>query len=376
MTAPAADRGYSDGLADDVHAAAGRFRAAWSWLGDARIPGPVGPAADRPPPRDAARRAGQLAEQLAADRAAAAASIRMRMAPGRDRPPPARLHAIEARQRIADAITTLAHRLWTHVHGPGPAGDAARARAIVDIDIDRARAVVVPCDWCAGTGVTQRPAGWSWEWPADPPACPRCYLGRVPTGNRCPGCYAAGWCGCDRTDLLVGLSLDLLVGLVDVVNVETAAGVETVLNEAADRAEAAAGAGRDRRQIPGPTPPECPVCGSRELHAEVSSPKRREWSIRCLGPDCYCLGWGCPCGIGTARREGRRHVWPARRWDGPDGLAARLGVTLPGTRRWDWPKVLAEAHAMNRDYDRRAAELDKKPQATPPRRRRRKDPNQ
>lgn len=346
---------YSVTLADQARASIGRARAAWDWLGEALLPGQHGPHADRPvrPLDDDARAAREAAH--AADRAARHESLRRRITPGKARPAPANLEAITTRTRIVDALTLLHNRLTMDLAGaPVP---------IRYLDPDTRHALLTrPCGWCTGTGITQRPDDWPYPWPPDPPACPACWRGRIasPDAAPCAACRERGRCQCDRPTLHITAALDGLADLLDRLDVEQLTDVDVTLRELTDRAERAAGAGRDLRRLPGDPPPECPVCGSRELHAEVSSPDRREWSIRCNGPDCRCEGFGCPCHMGTARRRDLRHVWPAKTWDGPDGLADLLGVALPGTWSDDeyaWAQLVDEAHAENtrRDAAARAA---------------------
>lgn len=323
-------------LADDARVSLGRVRVAWEWLGDAREPGRPGPPASRP--RDL-RAAAALAEQYRADRAAAGEATRAGRVISGHHPVPVRLGPVETRAAIAAALTDLAARMWDTLYAGGLV-------MLVNNPADRAADLTLWCRWCAGTGEAQPPFGWSWEWPRPrliPPAagigpwyreppipCPRCAgAGRVPVPRSCLVCASVAPCRCDRADVVVALALSTLGGLLDLADVELASDAEVTLLAIAERAEAAVGAGPDRRRLPDA---ECPVCGSREMHAEVSSTDRREWAIRCTGPDCRCHGAGCPCGIGTPRRRDRLHLWPAKTWDGPRGLARRLGVDLPGTQ--------------------------------------------
>ena len=320
MTKTAAARPpHTTAIAEDARAQLGRLRAAWSWLAEARIPGPPTLHADRP---QRVRDAAAAAAAYAADRAAAAASIRRRIVPGGPRPVPVRLEPVHARTVISTDVAELTALAWQTTRG-----ELLKLRLR---DPDQ-RQMTTRCPWCHGTTVIDRPDGWMWWWPSGPVTCHRCHHGRIPTGETCPGCRRRGPCSCDRPDIMIGTCMTVLGDLLDVCDIETAAAVETVLYEAATLAERAAGAGTDVRRLPGNPTPECPVCRSRELIAEVSSPDPREWSIRCTGPDCTCQGsHACACGIGQPRRKGRPHLWPAATWDGPTGLARRLGVTLPG----------------------------------------------
>jgi hypothetical protein len=105
----------------------------------------------------------------------------------------------------------------------------------------------------------------------------------------------------------MSLHLATIDDLLGAVGIHSAADADQTLAELAAYATTVAGAGRDHRRIPGL---ECPVCGGRDLTAEVSAVDTRRWSITCHGPDCVCAGPGCDCGIGTERRAGRRHRWP------------------------------------------------------------------
>jgi hypothetical protein len=340
MTRPGA---YDMAAFDEAYAALGRFRAAWSWLGEALHPAAPGPRPARPvrpvdEPTAAAR-----AARYRYERAAHLDQIRRGNKGTAARAAPAHLGAVEARARITADVAELASRCWTYAHGDGLVLTVAEMPS------------TSPCPWCHGAGHALRPDDWPapapygagtvGEWPSAPIPCSLC-RGRtvVPGPHRCQACGApAGRCPCDRADVVVALSLSAVTGLVDLLTSEALADIAETLDDCARHAEGVAGAGRDLRRLPGNPPPECPVCGSRELHAEVSSPDPREWSIRCAGPDCRCHGKDCPCTIGTDRRKDRRHVWPARVWDGPDNLAALLGVATPAAVQ-SWADYLDRLH--------------------------------
>lgn len=335
---------YTVTLADQTRASIGRLRTAWDWLGEALQPGQRGPHADRPlrPLDDDARERREAGWH--ADRAARHASLRRRITPGTVRPAPVSLEAITTRTTITDQLTALHHRTTTTVAGaPTPIRWLHPA--------DRHALLTLPCPWCAGTGIAQKPDGWTWPWPPDPPVCAGCWRGRItnPHASPCSACRTPGRCRCDPTTLYITGVLDGLADILDRLNAEHLAAVDATVRDLTDRAERAAGAGRDLRRLPGDPPPACPVCGSRELTAEVSRADRREWSIRCDGPDCACLGTlSCPCRMGTPRRKGLPHVWPAKTWDGPGGLADRLGVALPGTwstDEYEWAQLVDAAYA-------------------------------
>lgn len=336
-------------LADDARVALGRVRESWPRLAAARLPGSRRPVVDRPA---ATRAVEAAAEQWRLDRAAAREAVRHRRVISGYHPAPGNLDPIHARHEIGRELTDLSARLWS----------AAYAGGLVLMVRDPA-GVTTWCTWCHGTGEAQPPHGWEGDWPAsrlippaagigppnyDPPIpCSRCDGGRIPAGDRCPRCGTAGRCRCERADVAAAAAMTTIADLLDLLGVEPAADAEWTLLDCADLAERTLRTG-------GPTAirlhgAECPVCGARDMFAATASPDPREWSVRCQGPDCLCGGpegvtdgvWHdkCPCGIATVRREGRRHVWPSRVWDGPTGLAHRLGVALPGTRRYTGPRI-------------------------------------
>lgn len=345
-------------LADEARVALGRLRTAWSWLAEAVHPSST-PGA-RP---SRYRRAGDPD-----DRAAAAARYRYErgaylVAVTRGAKPSAphalgvHVGAADERAQIARDVAHLAADMWEWVHGLG----------LVLTVVDRGR--TVECPWCRGTGHALRPADWPEPvatlaglgivgvWPDVAPACSYC-AGRtvVPAGDTCQACESTSGCRCDRFDVIVALSLDTVSNLVDHLGAEPLATVAGILDRCSNRAEQVAGAGQDRRRMPGA--PECPACGTRELYAEVSSPDPREWAVRCGYAECLCEGPFCPCQWGTAAREGRRHIWPSRLWDGPVSLAELLGVASAEARKTfdEWLDELAEqAHAMHLHHLYRAA---------------------
>jgi hypothetical protein len=77
----------------------------------------------------------------------------------------------------------------------------------------------------------------------------------------------------------------------------------------------------------------CPACGRRSLYVGgLAQDDARRRYVACNRVSCTCTGADCGCGqrvrygpVGD--RPGRRHVWPRGEWEGPYGLAARLGVT-------------------------------------------------
>lgn len=296
-------------LATDAVAALGSLRRAWSWLALARLPGVPGTAAlvERRMSEAAAR-----AESAAArrDRHAAHAALRAGLTPPGPHAAPARLGPVRTRLYAAARVRAVAGRLGVHegLVLPGPLSDPAISR-----DLD-------PCPWCAGTGLTLRPAGWNWPWPDPAPPCGLC--GGRGAYHRLCGATADG-CGCDLADVVVAACLDAISGaLAGVDNPAVAGWCASQLRAADTAARRALGlADIDLRIIKAP----CPACGRRDLHADVSSPKRFEWSILCRSPLCRCAGAGCGCGR-PVRWAGRVHRWPAGEFQ---ALAARLGTSLP-----------------------------------------------
>ena len=131
------------------------------------------------------------------------------------------------------------------------------------------------------------------------------------------------------TDAVTAVALDAVARALPVLTVvDRAADTLRVLERSDEAARRVLGLGEDWRVIKAP----CPACGRRDLHAEVSSPRRDEWSVTCRAEMCACEGPGCGCGR-PVRYRGRRHRWPVREWW---GLADRIGVDpaeLAGLRR-------------------------------------------
>jgi hypothetical protein len=326
-------------LVDDARAALGRFRPAWGWLADALHPSAPGPRPTRPPRHvDEATAAAQFA-RYRYERAHHLVGIIRGAKPSAPHNLPVMIGPVDARTRITTTLATLAARTWEN-HHPDPL-----ALTIHD------RPTTKACPWCEGHGHVLQPELWLGYWPEHPITCPLCQ-GRMVIAARtpCQACAALGPCPCDRADVLVALALQTITGILDICNAETAGDIAATIDDCAALAETIAGAGRDRRRLPGTPPPECPVCGTRELTAEVSSPDPREWSVRCEYADCVCEGLACKCGAGTDHRSGRPHTWPARLWDGPIGLAAVLGVASAQARA-TWQQHVDALHDQAFDLE-------------------------
>lgn len=307
-------------LADEARVALGRVRSAWPQLAAARLPGSRAPIVDRPTDR---RNMARAADEWRLDRAAAFEASRHRRVISGHHPAPGNLEPIEARHTLARDLGDLAGRLWSSVYGDGL---VLLVRDRFELDH------ILWCTWC---GPSAR--------------CPRCTEEILAyAANGCPACGSPPGCDCDRVDITAQSAMGTVADLLDVLDVEAAADAEYTLLEAAylcDRVLRHKGPARIRLHDA-----ECPACGSRELFAATSSPDPREWAVRCQADNCLCDGparvdgdgrrWpACPCGIATPRRAGRRHLWPSRTWDGPTGLAQRLGIALPGTARYTGPRI-------------------------------------
>lgn len=299
MTSPAEAAAF---LIDEARAALGRLRSAWLWLAEARIPGPEHPTVTVPDTRHhvlAAR-----AEQHWHDRAAKVEALRAGRKPSGHRAAAARVGVTDARKEVADAVARLAARLWEYMH---PGNDVVWP--VLDY---RTIPLGGRCVECGGTGWRAPPPWWR---KTTPPACAACDGHGTVTRTHAT----------DPTDQLVALSLHLITDMLPAVtHPEVAADALRVLDRADRQARKVANAGEHRVPIAAP----CPACGSRDLWAETSSPRREEWTVRCEAPLCVCHGPGCSCGR-PVRWRGRRHLWPAEEWDAPGGLSERIGARLP-----------------------------------------------
>lgn len=94
--------------------------------------------------------------------------------------------------------------------------------------------------------------------------------------------------------------------LADVADLRVVDQVATRLQEAADRARAAAGITTERT-APYPNQP-CPACRRRSLEIDATLRDERYWTVGCISERCLCTGPGCPC-LQRYAIEGRRHVW-------------------------------------------------------------------
>lgn len=283
----------------EARAAVGRLRTAWSFLAEARIPGPETPTVAVPDRREhvlAAR-----ADQHAADRDAKFEALRAGRKPSGSRAAAARVGVTDARAQVADQVAKLAARMWEYAH---PAQDVQWP--VLDNTTVPLTSV---CVRCQGTGWRAPPPWWQ---RITPPVCEAC------DGERVTHTTTA----LDPTDQLVALSLALIVEVLpEIRHPEAAADAVRTLDRADRTARKVANAGEHRVPIPAP----CPACDSRDLWAETSSPRREEWTIRCEAQMCVCHGHGCPCGR-PVRWRGRRHLWPSEEWG---ELADRIRGPLP-----------------------------------------------
>ncbi len=165
--------------------------------------------------------------------------------------------------------------------------------------------------------------------------CPPCQgKGSLWSGIQCHLCESLLPCWCDIEDARMRAADNALEELLRVLEDPTLAGIALrELRACLTLARRAAQVDDIIEHLDKP----CPACKMRALAADCSSPDRALWTISCRSKLCVCTGSGCACDR-TGRREGQIHLWKAADWDGPDGLAYRLGIREIGTRRvWWWP---------------------------------------
>lgn len=327
-------------LTAEALAALGRLRTAWPWLAEARIPGPEAPTVASPNRREVIDRIRR--EQHVKDRAArlralsggagpdvstSLATRGVASAPLGAHGDAARTAPIAARREVAEMVVRLADRLDQFVH------PARQPRRIVWPVISDATVYGEGrCRTCSGTGYAAQPHWWPtaelWP-PARDPEEPG--GSRIPAGTPLP-CHACAGHGrthqavyLDASDVLVAAALRMIAGhLRTLSDVDVAADAARTLGRADRVARTGARAGEHRIHIKAP----CPACGARDLWAEVSSPEREEWFVRCESRLCACRGPACACGR-PVRYRGRRHHWPSTEWA---SLSRQLGVALPDHR--------------------------------------------
>lgn len=304
MTTPLPPAAVAAELATDALHVVGRLRRLWPSLAEARHRGKPGThlLVSR---RMSQRQLEAETYAVRRDRFAAAQAIRAGRTPSGEHPAPARVGPLHARTVVAALVRSTARRL----HVPTAVTDPGSATGHL-----------ADCPWCAGTGQAQIPAGWApWAWPTEPVACFLC----KGHGRRCTRCGAHGACGCTLADAIVDTLLDgLALVLPKVTEAAPAAAAARDLQRAERAARNALGIrDTDLRVITAP----CPACDRKELAADVTSPKRQEWSVSCQSVLCRCEGPGCSCGR-PVRWPGRKHRWPS--WEF-NTLADTLGVTLP-----------------------------------------------
>lgn len=312
-------------LTGEALAALGRLRKAWPWLSQVRVPGRYVPVLRPPDERESTR--ARAREQWAKDRHAAYEAIKAGRKPTGPHADAARIGPIAARARIAVDVAAAAGRLLEH------RGVSTRSVVLQPAGYGMS----TECRACSGTGQTPPPRWWpaGKDWPARPASWPPDLHGPVhlPPCRHCRGGRVAVAVVFDQADAVVVTGLEIVAALLPEVTDElVAAEVLRTLDRAALLAHRVCGVDEDRRWLDA----VCPACTRRNLHVEVGSINRAEWSITCAHPLCRCKGPGCKCGRPrSVAVEGRRHLWPAAEWDGPTGLARRLGVDLPGTQRYE-----------------------------------------
>lgn len=290
-------------LVGEATATLGRVRTNWPALSDARYPSAPGPHA-RPQRYRAPQHHQAEDRQVRRDREAAFEAVRAGRVPSGPKPAPGRVDIISVRASVADDLRRLADRLAEGVLG-----------GRVSVHLPDAQ----PCTWCQGTGEALMPAGWvPWAWPDHPVSCSRC----GGHGYACTVCTAVASCGCDRSDVVVHAAMAVVAAALPLVDDHhRAADACRVLERSDKTVRRALGLAEDYRRLPVP----CPACGYRDLCAEVSSPRRQEWSVACGAESCVCRGPSCGCGR-PVRYRGRRHRWP---WEEFPALIERVGVDVP-----------------------------------------------
>ena len=303
-----------------AYAALAAVTEAWPWLAEVAAPGRDVHAGDMPPTPAQQR---IEAEQLRRDRAAKQAALKAGTTPT-PHADAARPGPLVARADVARAVRVLTERVWGANHN-----NAAMAWPVVNPTM---RQITVACWYCEGRGEAYMPRNPTSNDLTDVwwTTCAICRgFGEVGSGEACAVCGASKACHCDLADATLAAAATVLTRELDRVDSVTLAAEAARTLERADRT-----ARRACRAV------EvwlclhvaCPACRRRDMRAEVSSPDRSRWTIRCAFALCRCKGARCPCGRRELAVDGERHSWVAAEWDGPTGLAARLGINLPGTQ--------------------------------------------
>jgi len=256
-----------------AHITGGRLRESWTWLALLVEPGPA-TRPDRPITEAQRRRDAQLARDDHTGRIANAAFGAYALAP---EPAPLRLGILDVQTYIHGLVLDAARRVAVAT------GQRYIAHATGAVDlVDEALAWLL----------------------VDQPAC-----------------FAAG---------VVVQQLGRPAALVDVRDAALIAGVDKDLDRADRAAREAAGVVDEQRR---PLRYPCPACGRRSLYVGgMAEQDARLRYVACNREACRCSGADCGCGQRVrygpvGGKPGRRHIWPRGEWEGPYGLAVRLGVS-------------------------------------------------
>lgn len=292
----------------------------WPWLADVSVPGRTGPTVPTQPSLVQQR---IESVQFRKDRDAAVQAIRSGTTPT-PHADAARPGPLVARRDVMRSVRGLTERVWASNHGGGvmvwPVTDPTQRR------------LRLACWYCASAGTTQVILLVGPGEPAvvGPGPCPICHgHGEVPATDPCQSCGNILACRCDVADAFMAYANTTLTAELDRVTTVALADDAARILERADRAVRRA---CHAAEVWVSLEPACPGCRRRDLRAEMSSPDRSRWTIRCWFQLCRCRGLNCGCGRGDLRVEGDPHVWSAAEWDSPTGLAERLGIILPGGR--------------------------------------------
>lgn len=284
----------------------GEIRVAWAWLRDAREPGGRQRWTERLL-TEGQREA--LDAQAFRERSYKEANRRVGLGALAPQKPAARVHQVDVRVAVVDALSEVAGELHQAVLGcpmPVPAG----------------RVHERPCRYCGRSphaGLLPVPSTLGERW--------------APCLGRCLGCRSPTTCRCEPADERVTQYLDRIGDLLPGVkrlDLVTAALAE--LRRVERTARAAAGADPQPHIL---IRVQCPACASRSLQLLAESEMQGEWGIVCNNKSCRCSGPGCACGRRSTYRDGE-HLWLCAnggwvelKWALNDADGARLSAQLP-----------------------------------------------
>lgn len=316
---PVAPRGAVP-LVEEARVVLALLLEAWPWLSDMAVPGPTTPIPAGYVSEEQRRIEGV---QVRKDRAAAFLAVQKGRIPT-PHPDAARPGPVAARSVVVDQVRRLTERLWA-VHRGGE-------QLHWPVTDPTGRPLTLGCWYCESAGLTK--VVDEHHQPAEPDVvdgpCPMCKgTATLPNLAPCWVCNRVGPCLCDLADAVMSISEHILGHELRLIrDPDLAADALAVLEKANQTARRAARVDAAEIHLRA----ACPACDRRELVADVSSPNPANWLIRCRSDLCRCKGPGCRCGR-PVRYQGRPHRWPTSEWDGPSGLASRLGVDLHAARR-------------------------------------------